>query len=93
MNGSFLKYSYVFNVPLNFNLGYEHLSVLAFGEWDGKNKRGVSLDNEDEHLIRNSINGDQSVESLKKNLPLHQQQGNSIVQGRKTLDISNIVDV
>ncbi|PKU76262.1 hypothetical protein MA16_Dca015582 [Dendrobium catenatum] len=44
-----------------------------------QNKSRVSLGNEDELLNRTSINGDQSVESLKKNLPLHQQHGNSTV--------------
>ncbi|KAH0452697.1 hypothetical protein IEQ34_019996 [Dendrobium chrysotoxum] len=45
-----------------------------------QNKSRVSLGNEDELLNRTSINGDQSVESLKKNLPLHQQHGNSTVE-------------
>ncbi|XP_020696638.2 uncharacterized protein LOC110109780 [Dendrobium catenatum] len=49
-----------------------------------QNKSRVSLGNEDELLNRTSINGDQSVESLKKNLPLHQQHGNSTVTRKKS---------
>lgn len=44
-----------------------------------QNKSRVSLGNEDEFLNRTSVNGDQSVESLKKNLPPHQQHGNTAV--------------
>ncbi|XP_020577116.1 uncharacterized protein LOC110022493 [Phalaenopsis equestris] len=49
-----------------------------------QNKSRVSLGNEDELLHRTGVNGDQSVDALKKTLPLHQKHVKSTVERKKS---------